>query len=73
MRASEPFFMTNNQWYFFDEKELCYKLTDKAPEEAIKSYIDHYKNCVHRGEDVLLELGYISQEEWERIIEEKTR
>ena len=42
MIAEEPFFMTNKNWYYFDEKEFRLKLTDKAPEEARKSYEEFY-------------------------------
>lgn len=30
--------MTDNEWYYFDDEDSCVKLTDKAPEEARKSY-----------------------------------
>ena len=36
-------FMENTEWYFFDEKEKIYKLTDKAPEEAKTSYEGYIK------------------------------
>ena len=39
-----PYFLTNESWYYHDEDEMRYKLTDKAPEEAIKSYIDFYSD-----------------------------
>lgn len=42
MTLLEPYFMKNKEWYYFDEKEFCYKLTDKAPEEAKKSYKEFY-------------------------------
>ena len=38
----KPYFMENEDWYYFDEEEWCYRLTDKAPKEAIESYIDFY-------------------------------
>ena len=38
MKIPEPYFMSNEDWYFFDEDEWRYKLTGKAPEKAIKSY-----------------------------------
>lgn len=38
-----PYFMNNKEWYYWDEKEWKYKLTDKAPKEAIKSYKIFYK------------------------------
>lgn len=39
----EPYFMKNSEWYYFDEEEWCYKLTDKAPEKARKSYEEFYR------------------------------
>lgn len=42
MTLLEPYFMKNKEWYYFDEEEFCYKLTDKAPEEAKKSYAEFY-------------------------------
>ena len=39
----KPYFMTNKAWYYFDEEEFCYKLTDKAPAEARKSYQEFYE------------------------------
>ena len=41
--AEEPYFLTNDEWYYYDEKEGCYKLTDKATAEAKKSYEEFYK------------------------------
>lgn len=38
-----PYFMNNKEWYYWDEKEWKYKLTDKAPKEAIESYKIFYK------------------------------
>lgn len=40
---SEPYFMKNKDWYYFDKGEWCYKLTKKAPLKAKKSYEDFYK------------------------------
>lgn len=38
-----PYFMTNKNWFYFDEKEWKYKLTDKAPKKAVESYKEFYK------------------------------
>ena len=38
----EPYFMKNQAWYYFDEDEFCYKLTDLAPEKAKESYKEFY-------------------------------
>lgn len=38
----EPYFMTNEEWYYFDEESFMYKLTDKAPQRAQESYAEFY-------------------------------
>lgn len=43
MTLDKPFFMSNADWYYFDEEEWKYKLTDKAPQKAIDSYNEFYK------------------------------
>ena len=43
MTLDKPYFMENKAWYFFDEEEWMYKLTDKAPEKARISYEEFYK------------------------------
>lgn len=48
MVSGEPYFMKNKEWYFFDEIAFMYKLTDKAPQEAVDSYNEYYKN-VYNG------------------------
>ena len=42
MTTEKPFFLTNSEWFYFDEKEWKYKLTEKATSEAKKSYEDFY-------------------------------
>lgn len=37
-----PYFMTNKDWYYYDEDEEIYKLTDKATEKAKQSYYEFY-------------------------------
>jgi hypothetical protein len=39
-----PYFMTDKEWFYFDEKEWKYKLTEKATKEAMESYKEFYKN-----------------------------
>lgn len=41
-----PYFMENEEWYTFNEEEWKYELTDKAPQEAIDSYNDFYKEKI---------------------------
>ena len=48
MIVPEPYFMKNKDWYYFDEDEFVYKLTDKATEEAKKSYAEYYRE-VYEG------------------------
>lgn len=45
MYFSEPYFMKNKEWYTYDESDekRPYKLTDKAPARAKKSYIEYCK------------------------------
>lgn len=43
MTTEKPYFMTNKDWYYFDEKDFCYKLTDKATEKAKESYKEFYE------------------------------
>lgn len=43
MTLDEPYFMSNKEWYYFDESDFCYKLTDAAPQEARKSYEAFYE------------------------------
>lgn len=38
----QPYFMENKDWYYYDEQEEIYKLTEKATPEAIQSYNDFY-------------------------------
>jgi len=56
MILDKPYFMENENWYFFDENEFIYKLTDKATEKAQKSYLDFYNTLgvdveIRRDED----------------------
>ena len=39
----EPYFLSNKDWFYYDEEEFCYKLTNKATKEAIKSYNEFYE------------------------------
>lgn len=43
MTVEKPYFMENKEWFYFDEKEWRYKLTEKAPQEAIESYNVFYE------------------------------
>ena len=41
--GKEPYFMKNKEWYYYDEVDGTYKLTDKAPPEVVKSYKEFYE------------------------------
>lgn len=43
MTLDEPYFMQNKEWYYFDEKECKYFLTDKASKKAVDSYDEFYE------------------------------
>ena len=40
----QPYFMSDQAWYYFDEADFCYKLTDQAPPEAVQSYEEFYES-----------------------------
>ncbi len=40
--VDKPYFMTNEEWYFYDIKMHKLALTEKAPPEAVKSYNEFY-------------------------------
>ena len=41
----EPLFMTNKDWYYYDEDECILKLTEQGlkNEEVVKSYNEFYE------------------------------
>ena len=49
MTQQTPYFMENKEWYYFDEEEFIYKLTEKAPKEAKESYEEFYANTYNGG------------------------
>lgn len=49
MTLTKPYFMKNNEWYYFDDEKFCYMLTDNAPQEAQESYKKFY-NEVYNGD-----------------------
>lgn len=51
MMLQKPYFMKNKEWYYFDEKDFCYKLTDKAPDKAIESYQEFYNKLKKENKD----------------------
>lgn len=45
-----PYFITNKEWYYYDEKDEIFKLTDKAPKDAIESYKIFYEELQKENE-----------------------
>lgn len=48
MEQLEPYFMTNEDWYVWDEDDGVhgYKLTKQAPPKAVESYKEFYDGDV---------------------------
>lgn len=46
----KPYFMKNKEWFYFDVEEFKYKLTEKAPQEAVDSYEEFYSSEAKKGE-----------------------
>ena len=53
---NEPYFATNEDWYYYDEIDEMYKLTKRATKEAIKSYEEFYKEL--EKDDLELEKAF---------------
>lgn len=45
--TKQPYFFENEEWYYYDGKKNRFFLTDKAPEEAKKSYEEFYNPEYH--------------------------
>lgn len=45
MMQEKPLFMNNKEWYYFDDEEWCYKLTELGASipDVKASYEDFYK------------------------------
>ena len=57
-----PFFLTNDEWYVVDpdDDDYGYKLTDKAPQEAVDSYNEFYAGTVVLDDEVASDfVGYV--------------
>jgi hypothetical protein len=45
-----PYFMENEEWFFFDAKKGKYFLTEKATQKAKESYLSFYKQVNEENE-----------------------
>lgn len=43
MQIERPYFMSNKEWYFYNEKTGKFELTEKATSKAIKSFKEFEK------------------------------
>lgn len=43
MEKIEPYWHKNKDWYYWDKEKRKFKLTNKAPQKAIDSYNEYYK------------------------------
>lgn len=55
MISEIPLFLTNDDWYYYDEDELCYKLTENAPAEARASYELYYEQVERIEGDTVIQ------------------
>ena len=63
MLMTRPKFIENKDWFYIDKTEkeyklyenACYKLTDKAPKEAVESYLT-YNEAIFK-----YSLGYVPE------------
>lgn len=44
-----PYFLTNEDWFYYDKEEKIYRLTDKATKKARESYEKFYKVDIFDG------------------------
>lgn len=47
LSTKQPYFFENEEWYYYDGKKNKFFLTEKAPEEARKSYEEFYNPPYH--------------------------
>lgn len=51
--VDEPYFMNNEEWYYYDYSKKKYMLTKKAPKKAKDSYKEFYSQVYGgRGEEI---------------------
>ena len=52
----KPYFMSNEEWYYFDENEKTFKLTAKAPLKAQEEY-----QMIFSSPNEIFKPGYMSE------------
>ena len=63
--VTQPYFMTNKEWYTTNE-DGEYLLTDKAPKEAVKDYNERKAEYLKRMATLTVEdaLNIVEDEDW---------
>lgn len=56
--VERPYFLTNKKWYYYDENNYKYVLTDKASQKAKNSYNEYYNKFDDNILDIYLDLYY---------------
>lgn len=51
MTLDMPYFLQNEDWYYFDFKSKKYILTSIAPEKAKQSYFDFYDELNNKNKN----------------------
>lgn len=69
MLQEEPYFMKNEEWYKHDDKHNKYVLTDKAPEEARKSYEKFYNEYHYDSFDLGI-LMEVKERKYKKLLQQ---
>jgi hypothetical protein len=60
---SEKDFLKNDNWYYYDDEDtFVFRLTENAPEEVYKSYIEYLEDCMINEEIDDMDYEYLVQE-----------
>lgn len=62
-------FLQNEDWYYFDEKEKIFKLTDKAPTQVIEFYNNFYKESDLKNIRLQIEQNTKKQQKLNDVLE----
>lgn len=62
----QPYFMTNEEWFYFDYEERKHKLTEKAPHEAVQSYEEYYNELKLQTTEERNDYGFQDRSEQHR-------
>ena len=69
MLQERPYFMSNKEWYTHDDKHNKFVLTDKAPEEARKSYEKFYNAYCYDAFDLGI-LMEVKERKYKKLLQQ---